>query len=242
VAAHFDMQNQIDEIEERRKFLRKAFMAIWVNMIPGDYAEFGCCGATTFRLAHQASRGNLVRPHLWAFDSFKGLPKSESAEEHPRWVSGAMTMDRNEFISSLDFHGVQREDYTIVEGYYSETLRAPGADEYCKDIAIAYVDCDMYESTREVLHFLKGRLKHGMIIAFDDYYCWWSKGVAGERIAFLEFESETRSEYNFLPLYNFGWHGQSFVVEARQFLKHLDTDISESKDRSRHGFSFFRRT
>src|SRR2546423_1498926 len=101
---YFDMQHQIDEIAGRRDFLRKSFMAIWVNMISGDYAEFGCCGATTFRLAHQASRGNLIKPHLWAFDSFKGLPPGNN--EHPRWTPGAMTMDRNQFVSSLDIHGV----------------------------------------------------------------------------------------------------------------------------------------
>jgi O-methyltransferase len=217
MVSHFDMQHQIDETENRRDFLRKAFMAVWVNMITGDYAEFGCCGATTFRLAHQASRGNLLAPHLWAFDSFKGLPHGEN--EHPRWLRGAMSMDREQFIQILDFHGIDPKDYTIIEGYYSDTLPASNSQNICKDIAVAYIDCDMYESTRQVLEFLESRLKHGMIIALDDYYCWWANGVSGERIAFLELERKVRSEFNFLPLYNFGWHGQSFVVEARRFLK-----------------------
>ena len=40
------------------------------------------------------------------------------------------------------------------------------------DIALAYIDCDLYSSTMPVLEFLLPRLKNGMIIAFDDYFCW----------------------------------------------------------------------
>ncbi len=219
----FDMQHQVDEIANRRDFLRKAFMAHWVNMTTGDYVEFGCAGATTFRCAFQASRANLLEPHLWAFDSFAGLPPGNSTDEHPRWLPGAMSMTCAEFVASLDFHGVPREHYTIVEGFYSETLSPdnPHRGGYCPDVSIAYIDCDMYESAAAALGFLKNRLKNGMILAFDDYHCWWPNGVAGERIAFLELEREVRADFNFLPLYSFGWHGQSFVVESRRHLRGL---------------------
>jgi hypothetical protein len=56
-ARAFRHPDQVDEIANRRDFLRKAFMAHWVNMTTGDYVEFGCAGATTFRCAFQASRG-----------------------------------------------------------------------------------------------------------------------------------------------------------------------------------------
>jgi hypothetical protein len=45
----------------------------------------------------------------------------------------------------------------------------------------------MYSSTRTVLSFLESRLKHGMIVAFDDYFCWSSTQISGERRAFVEF-------------------------------------------------------
>lgn len=77
----------------------------------------------------------------------------------------------------------------------------------------------MYESSVSVFDFLKSRLKNGLIIALDDYYCFWSEGVAGERVAFLEMAREVAADYNFLPYVQFGWHGQSFIVEARRHLK-----------------------
>ena len=36
------------------------------NGIDGDYVEFGCDGAQTFRLAHRFSRDLETHRHLWA--------------------------------------------------------------------------------------------------------------------------------------------------------------------------------
>ena len=65
------------------------------------------------------------------------------------------------------------------------------------------------------LEFLMPRLKHGMIIAFDDYYCWSSTQVSGERKASSEFFQD--NEYwALLPFVQYGWGGMSFVVEDRK--------------------------
>jgi hypothetical protein len=60
-------------------------------------------------------------------------------------------------------------------------------------------------------------MKHGMIIAFDDYYCWSATQISGERMAMLEFFSEN-PEWVLSPYMQFGWHGQSFVVESRNLV------------------------
>ena len=52
---------------------------------------------------------------------------------------------------------------------------------------MAYIDCNLYSSTVTVLEFLAPRLKHGMIVAFDDYFCWSPTQVSGERFALHEF-------------------------------------------------------
>jgi hypothetical protein len=80
------------------------------------------------------------------------------------------------------------------------------------NISLAYVDCDLYSSTKAVLNFLRPRLKHGMIIAFDDYFCWSDTQSAGEKRALLEFLNENEN-WIFTPYLTFGWHGNSFVVE-----------------------------
>jgi len=70
----------------------------------------------------------------------------------------------------------------------------------------------MYSSTKPVLAFLRPRLKQGMILAFDDYFCTSQAAVSGERLCLREFARET-PEFNFLPYAQYGWAGMSFIVE-----------------------------
>lgn len=207
------------ERSERAEFFRLVFRALAFNGTRGDYAEFGCCGAQTFALAHAELRKNALDCHMWAFDSFEGLPpQSDGRDAHPMWVGGDMAISVDQFRKICDAHGIAREAYTIVPGYFDRSLAVGAASERPADIALAYIDCDLYSSTLEVLAFLAPRLRHGMILAFDDYYCWSDTRVSGERLALIEL-AEARPDLVFAPYLSFGWHGQSFVVEAADQLR-----------------------
>ena len=208
------------EVSHRREFMRRAFAAQQFNGITGDYAEFGCWGGMTFGLAYEESRRIGMRPRLWAFDSFEGLPPQAGPEDaHPVWQPGTLSTSRDEFHAICARNHVARADYDIVPGYYDDTIgpSAKYAGALPADIAIAYVDCDLYSSTATVLQFLASRMKHGMIVAFDDYFCYSPTAVAGERKAMLDFLAQDR-RFDFLPYVQFGWHGMSFIVESRELL------------------------
>ena len=64
-----------------------------------------------------------------------------------------------------------------------------------------------------MLDFLAPRLKHGMIVAFDDYWVYKPDYVSGERLALHEFE-QAHPEWNFVPYRGIYHVGQSFVVES----------------------------
>lgn len=200
---------------ERQKFFFGAFKALRFNGIDGDYAEFGSFGGRTFALAYGESRRHGHPAKLWAFDSFQGLPQEQASEdEHPEWRRGKMATNLEEFHAICAANGIPRGEYTAVPGFYDETLARMSPSDEPRDVALAYVDCDLYSSAAAVLEFLRPRLKHGMIVAFDDYFCWSASQVSGERRAMLELAArETRWEW--LPYIQFGWHGQSFVVESR---------------------------
>jgi O-methyltransferase len=207
--------------EHKREFFWCAFTALGFNGISGDYAEFGCYGGVTFALAYEQiaapARGAWpprVDRHMWAFDSFAGLPeRSTPRDEHPVWHPGLFAMDLDAFHGRCAEKGIPRNAYTTVPGFYDETLGSASAADSPKDIALAYVDCDMYSSARSVLDFLRPRLKHGMIIAFDDYYCFSSERVSGEKQAFEEFAT-VGSPWRFERYRDFGWAGVSFVIES----------------------------
>jgi len=203
------------EHAQRRDFFRKAFMVLSFNGIDGDYAEFGCCGAMTFGLAHRFLKKYGNPGKMWAFDSFRGLPAPRVPEDsHPIWVRGSAAMDIEDFRQACREHRISEADYTIVPGYYEVTLRELSRDPRPVNICLAYVDCDLYSSTKEVLGFLMPRLKHGMIIAFDDYHCWSASHASGERMACAEYFLDN-PEWALVPFVQFGWSGMSFVVERR---------------------------
>jgi O-methyltransferase len=196
----------------RQEFFYNAFKALRFNGIDGDYAEFGSWGGMTFKLAYAESRRHGHQARLWAFDSFEGLPEPrEGKDEHPEWRRGKMATNVEEFHAICDANGIPRDVYDVVPGFYEETLPR---QEQPSNIALAYVDCDLYSSTISVLDFLRPRLKHGMIVAFDDYFCWSPTQASGERTAWREHVANDDS-WDWVPYVQYGWAGQSYVLEAR---------------------------
>jgi hypothetical protein len=201
------------DIFERHLFFSRAFSFLAFNEISGDYLEFGCHQCRTFVMAYKESRRRWLTTRLWAFDSFQGLPAASGAKDwHPGWTPGAMAMSQEQFHQKCKRAGISESEYRVVPGFYNESLPGIGQGEEPQDVCLAYIDCDMYSSTREVLRFLMPRLKHGMIIAFDDWFTWSAKELSGEQMAFDEcFQGQTLWRFHrYLPI---GWHGVSFIVE-----------------------------
>jgi O-methyltransferase len=198
----------------REAFFYNAFKALSYNGIDGDYVEFGCMGRT-FSMAYHESRRHNHEARLWAFDSFQGLPApKETSDSHPRWKEGILRTSLDNFHAICASHGIPSADYNVVPGFYDQTLAHNSPDSLPANIALAYIDCDLYSSAQTVLQFLMPRLKHGMIIAFDDYFCWSASQLAGERKAMLECFSNDDT-WALLPYVQYGWHGNSFVVEEK---------------------------
>jgi O-methyltransferase len=201
------------EAEQKSQFLRTAMRCLAFNGITGDYAEFGVHGAVTFSAAYGHMKNIGFPRRFWAFDSFEGLPASDEPE-HPHWVEGTLHTSYAEFERLCQSRGIAAADMNCVPGFYENTI-GPNAKYDGKlpdDIAMAYIDCDMLSSTRDVLHYLAQKMKHGMILAFDDYFVYDTQNISGNRGAFLELMAKDK-RFNFLPYQPFNWNGMSFIVE-----------------------------
>ncbi len=202
-------------LRPKREFFIYAFHLLDFNRIPGDYCEFGCNEAVTFRMAYQGLHrtGDPLSRRMWAFDSFAGLPAPRSAaDSHPRWVAGDLSTSLEDFRRLCDAGGIPREKYTCVPGFYADTL--PDATEPEK-VAFAHIDCDMHSSAAEALDWLSSRMQNGMIVAFDDYFCASTDQLSGERRALMEFQSE-HQRWRFVPYSQYWWAAQSFLIEDRE--------------------------
>jgi O-methyltransferase len=123
-------------------------------------------------------------------------------------------MSVDDFHAVLATRGVPRDGYTTIEGYFAESLPPLGPDGPPRDIALAYV-----RRLRSVLQHGERvgvprapAQKHGMILAFDDYYCWTRSDVSGERAALGEFAGD-QPESNVHRYMSIDWGGLAFVVE-----------------------------
>ncbi len=201
------------QIKVLDQFFGDSFDYLALNSVPGDYLEFGSgFNVISFRLAAKYRDLTAREHHLFAFDSFQGLPEPKGIDEHPGWEKGSMATSLDQFHSIVQYHGAKSESYTAVPGFYEQTLVDKAPPDYgCSKIAFAFVDCDLYASAAICLNFISRHLSHGAILAFDDWNCFCASNKRGERRALQEFLA-AHPEFSLTEFLTFGWHGKSFIV------------------------------
>jgi O-methyltransferase len=201
------------EMSDRYDFFRHAWSALATNGISGDYAEFGVGHGKTLWCSWRSAAVVGLRPRLWGFDSFAGLPESEDPADrsHPAWRPGAFSVDEARVRRQCEHMGIPDDQLALVAGDFRESLDPSKREALPRDVALAYIDCDLFVSTVAVLDYVSSILKHGMILGFDDWHCWSSSSRSGEMLAFDAFAAE-HAEFAFEPYLSIGWHGRSFVV------------------------------
>jgi O-methyltransferase len=196
---------------ESARMLNDAFAFTRNEDVAGDYAEFGVLDGRTFVEAWRAAeRWRADDVNLHAYDSFEGLPSISGPDKPGPFTSGQFRVSRGVFERALRVARVPDDRVTITGGFFEDSLLA--APHHT--IAIAWVDCDLYESTVPVLDFLTDQLQDGAVLIFDDWFCFRSRPDRGEQRACAEWLD--RNPGLALRTYrDFHWAGRSFVVNRR---------------------------
>lgn len=192
--------------------IAQAFEFKKINAIEGDYFEFGTWRGKTLLHAHRMKQRygtkDLV---LRGFDSFEGLPAHEGTPDGI-WHQGQFACSEEELRRILKRGGVRDHELELVKGFYSESLNQALDDRLAGvKAAIVYVDCDLYESTRDVLRFIRKYLVNGSIVCFDDYFNNRGAPDQGEALALREFLA-ANGDLSFIPYFSYAPLGQSFIV------------------------------
>jgi len=123
----------------------------------GVVAEFGVFHGKSVRLI-----GDMVGPSVPVdgFDTFEGIPEAWGDEPAGTYTAAAELPQR--VPSNVRFH----------VGLFSDTLPGYVASlppPQSLPVKLINVDCDLYQGTVEILHYLSNRIGPGTVIIFDEY-------------------------------------------------------------------------
>jgi O-methyltransferase len=205
---------------------KRAIEFVTIGGVVGDVLEFGVLGGWSARLICEAMRDvfNLNNIHL--FDSFEGLPDYASEIDKTSYEIGGRDIWSDKMRFPADFlkqfgqphewhirdrisEVIRAERILIHKGYYSETLK----EDLGIKAALVHIDCDLYQSTAEVLwglHRMKS-FQDGCVLLFDDWNCNRANPRYGERRAFQEFlDGQTR--FTASPWFTYGYNGAAYIL------------------------------
>lgn len=149
----------------------------------GLILEFGVAGGGSINIIAEASAGRTVH----GFDSFEGLP-----------LDWAGHVEKRGSFSQSGRPPRVRPNVRLHTGWFSETI-PPFKQQHGESIAFLHVDCDLYQSTRDVLWHLSDRITRGTIIEFDEYFNYpnWQQH---EFRAWQEFVMQFSVKYRYLAM------------------------------------------
>ncbi|MCB1110529.1 MAG: class I SAM-dependent methyltransferase [Chlamydiia bacterium] len=202
----------------------RAIEFVKMNQIQGDIVEFGTLEGFTAIIFAQLMEKYKINHSLHLFDSFEGFPEITSAvdlnsyevKDYQVWSSGAMSLAPSvptliqERIETI----IPKDAIHIHKGFFSETFQKKTLKS---KPAIVHIDCDLYQSAKEVLSklFQYDLIQDGMILLFDDYNCGRANPKFGERRAFKEVMDEN-PDYSFSLFYYYGWHGAAMIIHQEE--------------------------
>jgi hypothetical protein len=179
----------------------------------GDYAEFGVYNATSMICMYRAlAAAQVVDTHMVGFDSFKGLPSDAPNDDGGVWSAGQFACSYEVATANLVASGVPADKYTLVPGWYRDTLAIPSSTYFTQPVSIVFIDCDTYQSARNALAFIGPQLSSTSCIVFDDWrlHDLDLKGM-GECKAFAEFlDQNTNFSWKAKRAYN--RKSQAFIL------------------------------
>ena len=207
---------------ERKRILEQAFRYTRNEKVDGDYLEFGVARGRSLILAARASNrfasesGASCR--LIGFDSFEGFPEPtgvdaifERFQEGEEYHGGEKVVHHH-----LRRNRIDRSNVELVNGWYEDTLTDDTAESLgLKNARVVNIDCDLYNSARQALAFMRPFLQDGTVLLFDDWLCYRADPEKGEQRAAREWMAENPS-VELIPYRNYANVGQAFVVNLRE--------------------------
>lgn len=183
--------------------------------LSGHYLEFGTFWGRSFFPAYFRFR-HWLKGDFYAFDSFQGLPKPKELETITTggdFREHTYNFGLNSFMALSEMLKVDQERLKVVPGFYAETLVGQPPSLYGLEpasVSVCVIDCDLYESTAQVLEFVTPLLEPGGLIYFDDWRLCRASREVGERAAALDWMKANQT-IELVEIYQDHWQNQWFI-------------------------------
>jgi hypothetical protein len=128
----------------------------------------------------------LPERHWYGFDSFLGLQED--------WKGGWFEKGHFNLKNNIPKFN---KNVTLIQGWFKETL-SKFLNKHKETISFIHIDCDTYESTKDIFKVLKKEsLQDGCIILFDEYFGYinWENN---EFKAWKEYVKKNKIKYEYV--------------------------------------------
>lgn len=205
------------EVDQRERIFERAMRwAVWLQKsgLTGDYLEFGVFEGYSFATSfYWAKKYHLDSMRFYAFDSFQGLPPTQSEIDAGfEFPPSSCICDLETFRKKIVKKGVDLDRVTIVPGFYNEVLNEETKKNLeIKQAVVVFIDCDTYDSTVPVLDFLTDYLVDGSLLIFTGWFNYRGIPTRGQQRATREWLAKNPG-IKLTEYCKFPWAGNSFIV------------------------------
>ena len=196
--------------------IKKAFYITAHDQTSGSYLEFGVFTGSSFNFAMKVNKRiekifGKMNCEFIGFDSFSGFGEIKKEDENPAFKDNIFSVDEQKVLKNIEKCS-KGQKMRIVKGFYKNTIEnKTTADLNIDKARIVMIDCDLKESTRLALEFIKPSIQEGTIILLDDYVFFKGREDKGEFGAFNDFRKKY-PEIIFRKIFDYGYGSTAFIV------------------------------
>ena len=196
--------------------IKKAMFITAHDATRGNYLEFGVFTGSSFNFAMKVNKkiekifGKMDCEFI-GFDSFKGFGEIKKEDENPAFKDHIFSVNEKKVLQNIQ-KCAKGQKMRIIKGFYKETIENKTTKDLNIDKArVVMIDCDLKESTRLALEFIKPSIQEGTIILFDDFVFFKGSKNKGEYGAFADFRKKY-PEILFRQIFDYGYGSRAFIA------------------------------
>jgi len=196
--------------------IKKALFITAHDSTKGSYLEFGVFTGSSFNFAMKANKkieklfGKMDCEFI-GFDSFKGFDEIKKGDDNPSFKDHIFSVDEKKVLKNIEKCSKGQKS-RIIKGFYKDTLENKTANDLnIRKARVVLIDCDLKESTRLALEFIKPSIQEGTIVLFDDYVFFKGNKNKGEYGAFEDFRKKYPNIL-FRRIFDYGYGSRAFIA------------------------------